>query len=166
VAGRGIKAGAWLRTEARGSGTDWPVWAARPILDFIRRVHDAGAADIRWHTTWQEESATFAAAVGLPDFPVLPCPEYAEYTTPQRLGGAIPTGAGWWKLAAARRVVEEEGRPLLWTDDDVDLKIGRTHDVVERLRTTAPVLIVCPRQHLGLTRKHLRAIAAFLDLPD
>jgi len=151
----------WIRTQAHGSGVDWPVWTARPVLDFIRRVHDTGAAEVRWHTTWQHEATNYATAVDLPDFPVLPCPEYADH---QKAGGARPIGAVWWKLAAAERVVRDEGRSLLWTDDDADHELRRADRVEDRLREIAPVLIVCPRENLGLTRKHLRQIAKFLDV--
>lgn len=66
----------------------------------------------------------------------------------------------WWKAPAARRVLAEEGRDLLWTDDDADEELGR--DERAELARLGRLLIVCPDPRTGLCKKHLRRIDQFL----
>jgi hypothetical protein len=151
----------WVRADARCAGSSWPLLAARPVVEFIHRVHRAGLAEIRWHTTWQEDAAGVARALGLPEFPVEPCPWF---------------GDRWWKLLAVERVLHE-GRPLLWTDDDATRRLaadgshascgsqerGAGRGTSGEARTQRPsALIISPRTSHGLTAAHLRRIALCL----
>jgi hypothetical protein len=153
-------AGRWARATATCAGIEWPLLAARPVLEFVRKVHRTGRAEIRWHTTWQHDAARVARALGLPDFPVQPVPELASYQ-PQPVGGAAPVGPAWWKLAAAERVIGAEERPLVWTDDDADAQLRRW-GMEHPLYRIPAALIVCPRTEVGLTDCDLLAIDAFL----
>jgi hypothetical protein len=147
-------ADAWVRPEAKGHRRVWPILAATPVVEFIRQVHEAGRAEIRWHTTWQEMAVNLGAALDLPRFPVQDAPEFLSWD----LGRA----AGWWKLPAAERVLRDEGRTLVWTDDDITWSLGRRGS--DDLRELGPVLLVSPSELTGLTPKHLRHIDDFLDL--
>lgn len=151
-------ADAWLRfayTDRR-DGTDYPVLVAQPVVDFVRCVHDAGRAEIRWHTTWQDQANVLGVRLGLPAFPVHDAPEYAA-------AGGDGRGVNWWKLPAARRVVADEGRALLWTDDDArfNLAVPAARAALAGGRT----LVVAPHGSCGLSRRQLREISEFLDLP-
>jgi hypothetical protein len=154
----------WVRAEAACAGVRWPLLAARPVLDFVRRVHRAGRAEIRWHTTWQSEAAAVSRALDLPDFAVQPAPEFDSWQR-QRIGGAAPLGATWWKLPAAERVADDEGRPLLWTDDDAEAQLGPAAAERHPLYARDDVLVVVPRTEVGLTPLDLLAIDAFLGPP-
>jgi hypothetical protein len=68
----------------------------------------------------------------------------------------------WWKIGAALRVVEDEKRPLLWTDDDADSFWNLPKPVRLRITTAQPTLIVAPAPETGLCKRHLRQIDAFL----
>jgi len=69
----------------------------------------------------------------------------------------------WWKLPAAERVVAEEGRPLIWLDDDIADELWREGGTAYQIGTPdAPALLVCPNERTGLTPKHLRMIDSFL----
>lgn len=153
----------WVTGTASSAGVDWPILAAQPVLDFIRTVHEKGRAEIRWHTTWQRDARNLARLLGLPRFALQECPEFEERE--QGLAGAAPAAVsrGWWKYPAAERVVRDEGRPLVWTDDDATWEL-RVHDNGTELARLAPTLIVSPQAHLGLTPKHLRNIDAFLAI--
>jgi hypothetical protein len=151
----------WVRAEATCTGVDWPLLVARPVLDFVWRVHRTARAEIRWHTTWQHEAAGVAHALRLPEFAVQPSPEF-DARRDQRVGGAAPVGATWWKLGAAERLVDD-GRTLVWTDDDADVQLGRRARE-HRLRGMSTALIVAPRTEIGLTPADLGAIDAFLGL--
>ncbi len=148
-------ADAWITTEAEADGQRWPILAARPVLDFIRRVHQTDAAEIRWHTTWQKDTAGLAAALDLPHLPVQDAPEYAD------IGTCLKRDL-WWKVPAVERVLRDEGRPVLWTDDDITWNLRRDRD---RLSALGPLTLISPNERTGLTRKHLRKIATLLDLP-
>jgi len=140
----------WREIEAEDEeGLTWPIKVARPVIDFIKGVHESGRAEIRWHTTWQEYAVDVGRQVGLPDFAVQEAPEYKGI-------GAYD----WWKKPAARRVLAEEGRDLVWTDDDADMKLGRQGRT--ELASLGRLLIVCPDTRTGLCKKHLRRIGQFL----
>lgn len=143
----------WVDTKADGEARVWRMLAARPVLDFIREVHAAGRAEIRWHTTWQERAANVARALDLPEFPVQYAPEFLDVEEALRHDQ-------WWKLPAAQRVVTDEGRALLWTDDDADWDL--TAEQRTALEVAGRVLIVSPSSLVGLCRRHLRAIDEFL----
>lgn len=143
----------WIDTKAMGEARTWRMLAARPVLDFIRDVHTAGRAEIRWHTTWQERAANVAEALDLPTFPVQYAPEFLDVED-------CLLRDQWWKLPAAQRVLTDEGRDLVWTDDDADWDL--TADQRTSLGAAGRVLIVSPDVLTGLCRQHLRKIDAFL----
>lgn len=140
---------AWITVKAGGM----TFTAARPVLQLIRRVHRQGLAEIRWHSTWQHDSRLVGAALRLPRFPVQEAPEFTTYTSLSRR-------PKWWKLPGARRVLQFEQRPLLWTDDDavdLDTQIRRRMAAVGQ-----PLLIVVPEPRTGLTAADLASIDTFL----
>jgi hypothetical protein len=151
-------ADAWVQRTVRADVPDrgemtLPILAARPVLDFVARVHDSGAAEIRWHSTWRTAAVTaLAPALGLPSIPISIAPEWAE------------TAAMWWKIPAARRVAEA-GRRLVWTDDQ--LAIYRTDVLSEpdltALDRWAGALLLTTDPQAGLTPDDLRRVAEFLD---
>jgi hypothetical protein len=138
----------WIDTKASDAKRQWRILAPRPVLDYIRAVHEGQLADIRWHTTWQHHAQQVAAALDLPTFPVQEAPEYIE----------APHIAGWWKLPAALRLLEA-GHRLLWTDDDA-IDLHRTER--SELAAAGSILIASPDPQTGLCRRHLRDIDTFL----
>lgn len=144
----------WRSVRVAVGDHSLPVLAAQPVVDFIRRVHEEGQAEIRWHTTWQKDAACIEAALGMPSLPVQDCPEFTD----RHLRDA------WFKLAAAERVVMEEGRSLIWTDDDLGWELRGAGRTIDLLREVAPILTISPDDRTGLTPKHLRLIAEFVGL--
>jgi hypothetical protein len=87
----------WLRGAFR-----FEVRIADGVLEFLARVHDEGYAEIRWCTTWGESAALdLAPAFDLPLWSVTKVGSFAD------------------KRRAAHAVVHDEGRRLLWTDDEI-----------------------------------------------
>ena len=122
-------------------------------MSYLRAVHANGDAEIRWHTSWQHSAPErLAPALGLPDWPLAVAPEYHDMGE-----------HGWWKLGAAARVLDEAGRRLVWTDDDIGFGAKLTGAVGELLRRPG-VLAVTPHTTIGLTRKNLLAVDAFLGI--
>jgi hypothetical protein len=152
----------WVRRVVRAEVPDrgelsFPIQAARPVLEFIARVHTSGTADVRWHSTWKEAARTaLAPALGLPTtIEVALAPEWAE---------AAPM---WWKIPAARQVAEA-GRRLVWTDDQLD---EYRNDALSAPELTAldgwnGALLLSPDPDPGLAAEDLRRIAAFLGMDD
>jgi hypothetical protein len=141
----------WQGVEVEDEeGVTWPIKAARPVVDFIKAVHESGRAEIRWHTTWQGHALHVGRRLGLPDFGVQEAPEWKEQAGTE----------AWWKVPAARRVIAEEGRDLVWTDDDADRELSRGERA--GLMGLGRLLIVCPQFATGLCRKHLRTIDRLL----
>ncbi|MCP2321708.1 hypothetical protein HDA40_000215 [Hamadaea flava] len=147
----------WVRTSAKSAlDLDWPLVVAAPVLDFLRKVTEQGRADIRWHSAWQHNAVNVGAALGLPDWPVEPCPEYAL----GKAAIAVPLTrrvSHWWKLPAAMRILERDGS-LLWTDDDARYQLRKAD--TERWGDRA--LVISPLASGGLTPAHLRRIDAWL----
>lgn len=146
----------WIQTTLTNSMGDFPILTAKPVVDFINEIHDSGRAEIRWHTTWQEEALDFGDAVGLRSFKVVLSPEFHEYG-PRFVAQQIAAGKPkWWKFPAAERVIDEEKRPLLWTDDDISWEL--------RNYPWNPVEpgVVSPDPATGLTPKHLKFIDKWL----
>lgn len=147
----------WVVTSGHADGATWPIRAARPVLDFIALAHEQGRAEVRWHTTWQHDALALAEALGLPEFGVQDAPEYAARTDALRRGR-------WWKLPAAQRVMQDEGRSLLWTDDDAAWDLGREQEAY--LASLGSLLVVAPSQQTGLCKRHLRLIDEFLPAAE
>jgi hypothetical protein len=123
-----------------------PIQVAEPVLDFVRDVHDSGAAEVLWHSTWRESAVTdLAPLLGLPSIPISVAPEWTQRPL------------DWWKLPAARRVVAS-GRSLVWTDDDIAYYAEDLDDLFARPDT----LLISPDPVTGLVQRDLDRIAAFL----
>ena len=150
---------AWVQRTVRADVPDrgemtLPILAAQPVLEFITRVHDSGAAEIRWHSTWRMAAVTaLAPALGLPAVPISVAPEWTG------------TAEMWWKIPAARRVAEA-GRRLVWTDDQ--LTVYRSDVFSEpdltALDRWAGALLLATDARVGLTPDDLRRIEEFLNL--
>ena len=152
--------GSWRRNQRmRVKVRRFTVEVARPVLDFIHKVHEEGLAEIRWHTTWQHDAPNLGEILGLPNFAVQDSPEfrYRRNNTPIWLGADV---LDWWKLPAAERVLLDEGRPLLWTDDDAaDLS---DYTCGQLASYGPPLLIVAPDPVTGMVQADLDNIWNFL----
>lgn len=161
----------WKFGRATAADREWPIAWATDVVDWLNALDDSGRAEIRWHTTWLDDAQHVADLLGLNRFAVADAtPEVADGDVygpgSQRLHAArIREGVpAWWKYGAARRVLAEEQRPLLWFDDDLFENLPRVHR--NNLAANGAVLYVVPDQHTGLTRKHLRQAEQFLDAVD
>lgn len=125
------------------------VWVSKTVVDFIRSVHDQGEAEIRWHTSWQGHAYYLAEELGLPYFPVQFAPELGSYTEDAQ---------GWWKVPPIQRLLDE-GRKVLWTDDDANALSVRE---LSALQAMGPVEVIAPSYQTGLCRRHLRQITTIL----
>lgn len=140
----------WSFNTVIGGTRPWPVLTARPVLDFIRRVHAQKLAEIRWHSTWRGYIRNAETTLDLPEFPITEAPEFED-----------KKHRGWWKIPTAARVVLVENRRLLWTDDDLTPYNINSSSHLWQLDKKS--LLITPKTHHGLTPKNLEHIEEFLN---
>jgi hypothetical protein len=134
----------YIETTADSAGKTYKIRYAAEVVEFINRVHSEGLAEIRWLTTWEgEANDSFRERLGLPEFPLAG----ERYTVSEE---------PWWKGNIAQKVAEE-GRQIIWTDDDV-LFYNQIHTENWGVRR----LIVAPNCYDGLKPDDLRAIEEFI----
>lgn len=153
---------AWLTGMYESNTNEFPLLWAVPVVEYLTGLHEAGRVEFRWHTTWQEEAPAFGRIVGLPDFPVQDAPEARAnqgLLAKQQVLRGEPT---WWKYPAARRVLSEEGRPLIWIDDDLFGRVPRVYR--NGLGQIGKILMLCPDGQTGMLPKHMRQIEEVLLL--
>jgi hypothetical protein len=151
--------GRWLRLRrgtAQAEGTTWTLsWSPR-LVKRLGRLHDRGAVELRWCTTWCPRAHELVRLFGLP--------RLDRALTDAQFASSLIYGPGQVKAAAALAVVEQERRPLIWTDD---AEIPRSGPVRERLdRAPVPSHVVIPDHRLGLQPADLQAIEAFIASLD
>ncbi len=155
---------AWSTGRASAGDREWPITWSHGVVEFLTRIHTEGRAEIRWHTTWQHDAQNLADLVGLPAFPVADAPECPreDILNGELIAARIRDGLpAWWKYGAARRVVIDERRPLIWADDDITRELTRRER--DAMALMGPVCFVSPDQTTGLIPRHLREIKTFLD---
>jgi hypothetical protein len=136
----------WSHTDQ----ASYPLRWAPELIARIRALHVEGRAEVRWCTTWCLDADELEHLWGLPEL------ERALTADP------MPRGSACWplKLAAARAVLDD-GRRLIWTDDDALPKPGPERD---ELTANGLALLIAPRPHRGLTPADLDRIEAFAAL--
>jgi hypothetical protein len=113
-------------------------------------------AEIRWHTTWRHNAPALGKKLGLPEFAV----HVPDYVYNGRYSGK---NRDWWKYELAEKVVVEEKRALIWTDDHIDLRVTDPQKRALRRLAEDRVLMVWPKELDGLTHADLGRIRQFLD---
>lgn len=142
--------------------SDWPEAQVSRALGFdITTSKHLGAAllqllvEIRWLTTWAEEANEHISDLcGLPnDLPVSGHPV-------RNLSGFDPA----WKIRCAARVAEE-GRDIIWIDDDLSSMGIYDEDSAREtlsLGSNQRIKIVQPNAWVGLTPAHIEEIKEWL----
>lgn len=141
--------GAAPRTgTAYSAGCPYRLRWAPALIARIRALHHAGGVDIYWCSTWCGDADQVERLFGLPRL---------DRAWPDPIDGAAAAVA---KLAAARAVLDQ-GRRLIWTDDEAIPTSGPVH---EELTRAGRALLIAPAPNRGLQPEHLDAIEAFLDV--
>lgn len=135
--------------EVFAQGIWWKFRWAPPLVAFIRDTVERGRAEVRWATTWIQHTRELEALFSLPELP-------AAFTEPA--DGGFPNG----KLQAALTVVEQEHRPLIWTDDDAIPQLGPFRSRLDQAPHGS--LLIAPKPNRGLRPEHVEQIDAFLTV--
>jgi hypothetical protein len=116
----------------------------------VTALSTAGAVEVRWATTWVDHILQVERLLRLPALSTAFC----------GLKSAAPVDPAQLKLQAALDVVEVEGRPLIWTDDDAIPGMG---PFLERIHDAGlPVLLLAPHTRHGLQPEDLDRIDDFV----
>ncbi|MBS4102781.1 hypothetical protein [Tsukamurella paurometabola] len=150
------------------SASVWSESAERAFLlrwspEVISVIADAVAAgiDVRWLTTWREESAIFSTVIpGLPELPFLD-EAILDPTVRDALDPRDRLRSGQWKADVAAAYVPD-GVPLLWTDDSTELR-----DLTRRWRRArkeqgGPTVHIVPNEDDGLLPSDVETIRDFI----
>jgi len=86
---------------------EFRVMVGKTLIDFLTRLAASELVDIRWLTTWVDNTEKFPHWLGMPVLPWMARPE-------------VESEWDWWKQKAVKKLVEEVGSevPILWVDDD------------------------------------------------
>lgn len=128
---------AWTVKDVSFRGAfQFEVRIADDVIRFLRCVHDGRHAEIRWCTTWGESALLdLTPAFDLPVWPVMNV-------------GSLPE-----KRRAVHSVLHDEGRRLLWTDDEI---VGP--------EPCARATFLRPNSKIGLSPSDLKVIAGLLGM--
>lgn len=135
---------------AYSGGQAYRIRWAPALVTRIRALHHSGLVEIRWCSTWCSDADQIERLLGLPRLDRT----WHHDISPQ----AAPTA----KLAAARAVLDQ-GRRLIWTDDDA---IPASGPVRDELTATGRALLIAPMPTRGLQPDDLDTIEAFLASDD
>jgi hypothetical protein len=164
----------WQQGSAEAGGASWPIRFSPSVARTIRRLHEQDLVEVRWLTTWRDDAnRQLRRLLDLPAFDVVPDAATSDATTAtpplahdaetSSHGAATaayrPVEGEWWKFAAVRDAVDRlDGRPLIWTDDELDDEPDAVAWVAKNVRDP---LVIAPAPQVGLTPRHLQVIEEF-----
>jgi hypothetical protein len=128
--------------QAYAAGMGLKIRWAPALATRIRELHTAGQVEIRWCTTWCDYADQIERLLALP------------VLGRAFAGDIFGTAARMAKYAAAKAVVDE-GRPLIWTDDEA---IPTGPDRAD----LGDALLIEPKPQVGLQPDDLDRIEQFV----
>ncbi len=168
----------WQHGTAEADGVRWPICFSPSVSRTIRRLHEHRLVEVRWLTTWRSDAnRQLRQLLDLPAFEVVPDAAAPDSRTDYRTAGTPlardaettshgaataayrPVEGEWWKFAAVRDAVADlDGRPLIWTDDELADQPDAVAWVVD---SVSDPLVIAPAPQVGLTPRHLEVIEDF-----
>lgn len=142
-----------------GKTKGFPILWSPSVVDVIVDAVDRGV-NVTWLTTWRKDTVLLPDVVnGLPrDLPWLD--EDSVIAAAGRLDPMNVLGQRW-KVQCAEACVDPHA-PMLWTDDMHSMFLNTvTRDRI--MRRPGGTTLVTPHETIGLSRKNLRVINAWLD---
>lgn len=135
---------------AYSGGRPFRIRWAPALVSRIRELHSRGLVEIRWCSTWCSDADQIERLLGLPRL------DRAWHHELSAQAAAVA------KLNAAREVLDQ-GRRLIWTDDEAIPASGPLRD---ELTATGRALLIAPIPSRGLQPEDLDSIDAFLSSGD
>ena len=170
----------WVQGSAKADDRRWPITFSRSVACAVARLHETGAAEVRWLTTWGDAAnEELGDLLGLPTLEVVgrfrdhnvrgrAVPGDASAATDRRARPSHAAAAGaaardeltghWWKFDVMREILTADpDRAIVWTDDDLVVFPAEAMWLLER----ADCLLIAPDTEIGLTPEDLRRIEEF-----
>lgn len=139
------------RGVATCNGRDWTIKWADPLMRRLTALHESGAVEIRWATTWCSDIEGLERLLGLPGWPI-----------------AFETaGLHWTKVAQLKRrtaalVQDVEKRRLVWVDD---AEVPHHWELAYKAAVMdGRSLLIRPKETLGLLPTDMDQIEQFCGL--
>lgn len=132
-------------------------WWSTALVEEMKSIASLPGVEPVWCTTWQEHSiGVFAPMTDLgTDWRWLPDP------------GKGTQGPLWWWKADRTKAALDEGRRVVWVDDEIRLRQAamRRHDAYNKYTwlDSADLLTVCPHPSRGITPDHVAQVRAFIE---
>jgi hypothetical protein len=139
------------RGEAIAAGGSWPIRWSPQLIQRLRVLYQDAQVEICWCTSWCADADGLEQLFGLPRLRRA----WDEQLFGQELADA--------KLAAARQVLDD-GRRLIWTDDQIG-EIDADGEIAEAAQD-GRALLITPNARRGLRPEHIATIERFLDTTD
>lgn len=161
----------WEETIAVADGVPWPIRYSPSLIEAITTLHNSGAVEVRWLTTWgHHANGDLRTALGLPEFTVEATKEVAQKLSRGVAGSHGEAVASfpreiWWKFLAVQRfVADNPGRRFIWTDDDLYYE----DDAVLWVKDNVPTqpLLISPNVRTGLLPRHLDQVERYLGVTE
>lgn len=152
-----------IRRTAYSNSTPHAFKFSADLVNRIREIIHSQKVEVRWLTTWAEEANQLERMFG---WPVLTRALPDEDCTADQQGIA--------KIREVLKVINEEKRPLIWTDDQwaypenlegqgVPPRSGGLHEQIEAAYANDPGrLLIAPKSRIGLLPGHLDMIELWL----
>lgn len=141
----------YISTLGEAGGAQWPIVYSPEVISALRELHESGAVEIRWLTTWGDEAPLLGDQLGLPAFEVAATPHEERFRYRR----------AWWKLTVVKEFRDANpGAPFIWLDDDIG------DDAQARAWLSSldegTVLAISPNTFIGLEPSHFDFIADFV----
>lgn len=140
------------RGTASTNGRDWTMKWAHPLMAELAALHESGAAEFRWASTWNSDIEQVERLFGLPHWPI-------AFET----AGLHWTEVAKRKRRAAAHVQDVEQRRLVWVDDaEVPYHWELAHAA---MTMDGRSLLIRPKEAIGLRPEDIEAIRVFCADP-
>lgn len=147
----------WSLIYGTAQGKQWPIRYSSSLIERINELSEH--AEIRWHTTWTEDAPALGAQLGLKEFKVADTSGYYQ----QKFSGYVNySNYNWWKFQAAEDVLRNEGRHLVWTDDDLG---SEWQHLIADIARECELNVICvqPQTYCGLREAELNEVEKFIS---
>jgi hypothetical protein len=137
-----------------GIFSDMIVHVNQVNIDFFNNLTLNSALEVKWLTTWQQDTELFPEALNFK-----PAPWVKAEADPERL--LQPKEARkWWKLYTIQNIVKSNPKTnILWVDDDINDDM----ETISWLAATKTVQALVPNYLKGLTLEDRELITKFIS---
>lgn len=151
------------RADVRPDGIRYRLRWSSQLADGMIALATSGAVELCWLSTWQPYTGLLNHHLGWPEDAVRTISWYDPFSGYGRMDGKLREVSLAVREQSERAANGKPARPIVWIDDDECHAAARDH--IESLRPAAPVLMVRPDWHIGISRPQWARIRDFVAAP-